>query len=105
MRAPTRAFAFCLLTASLAAAQGSFVQPGENLVAEGIPPIPTSLADTVARYTDFRDASLQDWHPTQREMLISTRFADTVQIHRVKFPGGARYQLTFFPDRVAGGRY
>jgi dipeptidyl aminopeptidase/acylaminoacyl peptidase len=105
MRASTRAFAFCLLTASLAAAQGSFVQPGDNLVAEGIPPIPTSLAATVARYTDFRDASLQDWHPTKREMLISTRFADTVQIHRVSIAGGARYQLTFFPDRVAGARY
>jgi len=59
----------------------------------------------VARYTDFRTASLQDWHPTKCEMLISTRFADTVQIHRVTVPGGARYQLTFFPDRVAGARY
>jgi Tol biopolymer transport system component len=33
-------------------------------------------------------------------MLITTRFADTAQVHQVKIPGGARTQLTFFPDRV-----
>src|SRR5205814_678931 len=27
-------------------------------------------------------------------------FADTNQVHRVAQPGGARTQLTFFPDRV-----
>ena len=34
-------------------------------------------------------------------MLIATRFADAPQIHLVKMPGGARNQLTFFPDPVA----
>ncbi len=29
-----------------------------------------------------------------------TRFADTAQVHLVAHPGGARTQLTFFPDRV-----
>src|ERR1035437_8189291 len=38
-------------------------------------------------------------------MLIGTRFADTVQVHEVKMPGGARTQLTFFPDRVSGASY
>jgi Tol biopolymer transport system component len=38
-------------------------------------------------------------------MLISTRFADTSQIHLVKMPGGARTQLTFYTDRVDGARY
>ena len=38
-------------------------------------------------------------------MLIGTRFADTVQVHEVKMPGGARTQLTFFPDRVSGAVY
>jgi len=41
-----------------------------------------------------------DWHPTKREILIETRFADTPQIHRVAMPGGDRRQLTFFSDRV-----
>src|SRR5437868_4438003 len=38
-------------------------------------------------------------------MLISTRFADTAQIHLVKMPGGARTQLTFYPDSVSGAQY
>jgi dipeptidyl aminopeptidase/acylaminoacyl peptidase len=33
-------------------------------------------------------------------MLIATRFASTPQIHRVRMPGGARTQLTFFDEPV-----
>jgi len=36
-------------------------------------------------------------------MLISTRFADTPQLHWVGRPGGARRQLTFSPEPVRGG--
>jgi dipeptidyl aminopeptidase/acylaminoacyl peptidase len=39
------------------------------------------------------------------EILIGTRFADTVQLHRVTMPGGARTQVTFFPDRVGGALF
>ena len=88
------------------------VVPGDNLVVEGIPPIPLELARAADRYTELRSAALRDWHPIRRELLISTRFADTAQLHSVKQPGGARTQLTFFPDRVgaasfhpAGGDY
>jgi dipeptidyl aminopeptidase/acylaminoacyl peptidase len=85
--------------------QAATIAPNENLVLEGIPPIPAALVEAVARYTELRSASLQSWHPTRREMLISTRFGDTAQIHRVAAPGGARTQLTFFPDRVLGAGY
>lgn len=81
------------------------VVPSDNLTIEGIPPISKALAEQVSRYTEFRAASFSDWHPTRREMLINTRFADTPQIHRVLFPGGARSQLTFFPDRVGAATY
>jgi dipeptidyl aminopeptidase/acylaminoacyl peptidase len=74
-------------------------------VVEGIPPIPTRLADEIGRYTEFRVAGIASWHPTKREMLVVTRFADTYQVHLVKFPGGARTQLTFFKDSVAGATY
>ncbi len=96
-----------VLVAALAlVGQGSgVVTPGENLVVEGVPPIPAAVAETVARYTDYRTASLQSWHPTRRQMLISTRFGDVPQIHLVKMPGGARTQLTFFPDRVLGASF
>src|SRR6266498_3939660 len=81
-------------------AQTETISPNENLVVEGVPPIPLSLAESVERYSNFRGASLTSWNPERREMLISTRFADVPQIHLVKMPAGARTQLTFFPDAV-----
>jgi len=70
------------------------VAPNENLVVEGIPPIPAALAEKADRYTNFRSAFFASWHPTRREMLISTRFADTFQIHEVKMAGGSRTRAT-----------
>lgn len=61
--------------------------------------------EALEHYNDIRAAALLDWHPVKREMLISTRFSDVPQIHRVAMPGGARTQLTFFPDRTGGARY
>ena len=66
--------------------QESLIKPGENLVIDGIPPVPTSIAEAVGRYTEFRSAALLDFHPTKHEMLIRTRFADVLQIHLVKMP-------------------
>ena len=79
--------------------------PGDNLVVDGVPPIPGELPEQVGRYTESRAAGLQDWHPTRPEMLITTRFGDTNQIHASPNPGGARTQLTFFPDRVDGASF
>jgi dipeptidyl aminopeptidase/acylaminoacyl peptidase len=85
--------------------QGGEIRPGENLVVQGLPPIPASLASEVRRYTESRSASFSDWHPTERSILISTRFANTTQIHRVKQPGGARTQLTFFDEPIDYATY
>lgn len=93
------------LLAMPAVAQVGEIVPNENLIAEGIPKIPATIAADVARYTETRSAGLSSWHPLKREMLIGTRFADTAQVHLVKFPGGARKQLTFFPDRVGGASF
>jgi dipeptidyl aminopeptidase/acylaminoacyl peptidase len=104
MRALLRVAVILLLTASVFP-QNDAVVPNENLVTEGIPKIPVSIAEGVDRYSNFRGATLDSWDPVKREILISTRFADTNQIHLVKMPGGARTQLTFFADRVAGASY
>jgi dipeptidyl aminopeptidase/acylaminoacyl peptidase len=93
------------LADALFAAQDDYFAPGDNLVVEGIPRIPTRLVDEVNRYTEFRLAGIAGWHPIKREMLIVTRFADTYQVHLVKFPGGARTQLTFFKDSVHGATF
>jgi len=96
-----------VLLAALAAVDPATadIHPGDNLVVDGIPPIPDSVAEAVGRYTEFRSATMLGWHPVRREMLISTRFADTAQVHQVRMPGGDRRQLTFFPDKVAGAGY
>jgi dipeptidyl aminopeptidase/acylaminoacyl peptidase len=94
-----------LLLTTTAFPQSDVIVPNENLVVEGVPKIPASVAETVERYTNFRGASLQSWNPEAREMLITTRFADTNQVHLVKTPGGARTQLTFYSDRVSGAWY
>lgn len=94
-----------LAPAALPGQQADVIAPGENLVLSGIPPLPVSLRESVARYTEFRSAGLVDWHPTRREVLISTRFGNTAQLHRVARPGGARTQLTFFQEPVGGGSY
>ncbi|WP_238178406.1 S9 family peptidase [Calothrix sp. 336/3] len=109
MRFYTRFFitllAVILLPTLMVVAQVPNLTPPDNLVVEGIPPIPTSITESVARYTNFRSASLASWHPQRREMLISTRFADTPQVHLVKSPLGTRQQLTFFPERVGGASF
>ena len=95
-----------LCTVGFAArAQEATLAPADNLFIEGVPKIPASLADTAGRYGSYRAASLVDWHPSRREMLIATRFADTPQLHVVKLPEGARQQLTFFPDAVTNARF
>ncbi|MGZ3413838.1 MAG: hypothetical protein ACXWNX_08910, partial [Isosphaeraceae bacterium] len=53
------------------------------------------------RYQNIRSASFEDWDDTRgRAMYITTRFADTPQVHHVAVPGAARRQLTFFNERV-----
>ena len=81
------------------------ITPAANLHADGMPELPATIATSVGRYTEFRTASFAGWHPTRREALVLTRFADTNQVHEVRFPGGARRQLTFFPDRITGASW
>jgi dipeptidyl aminopeptidase/acylaminoacyl peptidase len=82
-----------------------FAQIPDNLVVEGIPPIPVALKRDTSRYLEFRTAAFAAWHPTRREMLIGTRFSDTLQLHAVTQPGGARRQWTFSSEPVAGGQF
>ena len=92
------------LTPSLGA-QAPVIAPTANLIADGVPPVPASIAADVRRYTEYRSASLVDWHPTRRELMISTRFGNAAQLHVVKSPGGARTQLTFADEPITSARY
>jgi len=97
----------CLLVASSlsVAAQNATVAPPENMIVEGVSKIPASLVETAGRYSENRSAFATDWHPQRREILIGTRFGNTYQAHLVTMPGGARQQLTFFPEPVYGGSF
>ena len=69
-----------------------------NVKAAGLPPIPASIVQDLAPYASSRRALLFGWHPTRREILITTAFdGNTFQIHSVAGPGMDRQQLTFFP--------
>ena len=94
-----------LLIVSLkpAPAQQTVAQPEPGSTTEGIPPIPSSLVADVGRYTNIRTAEILSWHPVRREMLIATYMCNTPQVYLVKFPGGARTQMTFFDDRTTRG--
>ena len=94
-----------LLAPSPAVAQSDVVTPSDNLVSDGLPPVPAAIALAARPYSEFRAAGFWDWHPMRREMIIGTRFGDAPQLHRVRSPGGDRTQLTFFPDPVSGASY
>ncbi|MDN3921917.1 S9 family peptidase [Roseateles violae] len=95
------------LAAGVGAQQQAVVQPNANLFVQGIPAIPQSLADAVARYTDFRGHAFVDWHPSKREMLVSHRKAgaNTAQLFRVSAPLAEPEQLTDGADPVSQASY
>ncbi|MDN5781825.1 MAG: S9 family peptidase [Luteimonas sp.] len=72
-----------------------------NRSSENIPAIPAALLDKLNRYQNFRGAELAGW-TRDGCLLISTRFAETAQVHRVCQPLGMREQLTFYPEPVGG---
>jgi len=105
MRSTLRAFAIvALISPSPAAAQAPALTPPEGFVLDGMPPVPESVATAMAPYNQARYATLVAWHPTRREILVGTTFAETMQFHRVAGPGMARTQLTFFEEGLGGGQ-
>src|SRR5215470_16790412 len=95
----TQCFLLSLFFSSTLLAADNLTPP-ESLALDGIPPVPSEVAEQVGRYTEARAAAFLDWNPVNQGMLILTRFADTNQVHFVRQPGAARTQLTFFPDRI-----
>lgn len=67
-----------------------------------VPPVPEEIFTTMARYQGVRSATFQGWSPEGSGILISTRFANSAQLHRVRTPGATREQVTFFEEPVTG---
>ncbi|MDH3269209.1 MAG: prolyl oligopeptidase family serine peptidase, partial [Ignavibacteria bacterium] len=95
-------FLFCfLIPITYLSAQVERQELG-NLVIENIPEIPQQLKDRIFQYQSTRSASFREWLHNDEGILISTRFGETSQFHKVKLPGGSREQITFFPEPVGG---
>lgn len=94
------ALAGALAAATATAAGVQHVESG-NRISENIPEIPADLVEQLQRYANTRAAGLGGWIADGSGLLISTRFSTTAQIHRVKAPGGAREQLTFYDEPIA----
>ena len=72
-----------------------------NRISENIPELPPALLDQLNRYQNTRGAGVAGWLDDHC-LLISTRFAETAQAHRVCQPMGMREQLTFQSEPVSG---
>ena len=70
-----------------------------NLVLEGVPAHSPRVLATLDGWLAGRSASFRDFLP-DGSLLISTRFGDAEQVHRVAQPLGAREQLTFDVEPV-----
>ncbi|WP_406694010.1 prolyl oligopeptidase family serine peptidase [Singulisphaera sp. Ch08] len=92
----------CLVSIAFSATVGFSQAVPDSIIAEGVPAVPRTLAESLSRYQNSRAAVFQGWYADRREVLITTRFADTNQVHLVTSPGGARTQQTFLSDRVLG---
>ena len=71
-----------------------------RLILEDIPVIPQRISDDISRYQNIRSGSFQNFNEDGTEMYISTRFGNVSQLHKVKKPGGARFQLTYFEEPI-----
>jgi dipeptidyl aminopeptidase/acylaminoacyl peptidase len=77
----------------------------ESITAQDVPPIPRELVEDLVPYENIRTAIFADWHPKERRMLIRTRFAESLQLHELAMPMGARTQVTYQRDPVPAGLY
>ncbi|RYG75076.1 hypothetical protein EON77_11580, partial [bacterium] len=70
-----------------------------SLILDGVPARDAALGRALARYLDARSANAVDWL-ADGSLLVSTRFGESEQLHRVRVPMGAREQLTFEREPV-----
>lgn len=81
-------------------ATAQYLPQPENMELVDVPRVDASIPEEVKPYTESRTARLIDWYPGAPQMIISTRFANTAQLHLVKQPMGVRKQMTFFEEPV-----
>ncbi|MGZ6125108.1 MAG: S9 family peptidase, partial [Myxococcales bacterium] len=76
-----------------------------SLLESGLPPLPADLRARTGQYLSARSAVLADISDDGTNLLISTRFASTAQLHLVEMPLGMRTQITFGDEPVTRARF
>ncbi|MFM7072700.1 MAG: alpha/beta fold hydrolase [Planctomycetota bacterium] len=97
--------AFGTVTGSrVVAAEPSVVDPRKPAAIETaqVPVVPPELFAKLAQYQNVRSAVFRGWSPSGDGILITTRFGNSSQLHRVRRPEGRREQLTFFDEPATG---
>ncbi len=95
-----------------AAAQAPMAQPAQSqpsvnrvergqLILENVPATPAAIRERLRQYVNTRGAGFQAFTP-DGGVLITTRFGDAAQIHKVAMPMGMRQQLTFYSEPIGG---
>lgn len=91
-----------VLTTSLAAADDTDPRKPAAIRTQDVPLVSADVVAKLSQYQNTRAAAFRGWAPDGTGMLISTRFGNAAQLHRVLQPGGRREQMTFFDEPVSG---
>jgi len=76
-----------------------------NVWVSNVPPVPEDVRQRLDQYLEARSAAVQDLSDDGKQVLISTRFGNTIQVHVVEMPMGARTQLTFTDEPINKARF
>lgn len=100
-RWPTASLIAVLTCLSATAAADTFVFRDKRgaLILEGIPAHSPRVTATLENWLHARGASFRDFLP-DGSVLVTTRFGEVEQVHRLRTPLGAREQLTFASEPV-----
>lgn len=91
-----------LLTASLSFADDADPRKPAAIHTQDVPVVSADVVAKLSQYQNTRAAAFRGWAPDGNGLLISTRFGNSSQLHRVSQPGGRREQITFFDEPVVG---
>ena len=90
----------CFGSAAFADEHGPSREVVGKRTTEGVPPIAADLYVSLEQYHQTRGARLGGWL-ADGSLLITTRFGDTEQVHRVAAPLGMREQITFGTEPIS----
>ena len=90
------------LTASLTLADEADPRRPAAIHTQDVPVVSAEVVAKLSQYQNTRAAAFRGWAPDGNGLLISTRFGNAAQLHRVSQPGGRREQITFFDEPVVG---